>query len=68
MNERIKQSILRYRKHIKAVLASNPMQSPYWLDDGFNKEEWNADANIIAVFFMKQIRRGVVSPTGDNRG
>jgi len=67
MNERIKQSILRYRKHVRAVLASVPMQSPYWLDDGFNKEECNADAHIMSVFLIQQIRRGVVSPTGDNR-
>lgn len=64
MNERIKQSILRCRKHIKAVLASNPMQSPYRENECLR----NLDANIIAIFFMKQIRRGVVSSTGDNRG
>ena len=68
MNEHIKQAILRYRKHVRAVLALVPMQSPYWSESGYNVSLSDKDAHIIAVFFMKQIRRGVASPTGDNRG
>lgn len=68
MNERIKQSILRYRKHVKAMLDFKIRESPYWSELGIDHHLCNLDANIIAVFFMKQIRRGVVSPTGDNRG